>query len=85
MKIGAFTTTFDEVDWLRCIAPQLACFDLGVVIAGLRPIHWLLSSPPPSSPLSRLRTVTDEFGLKLIEADFGMQGFSHSGCSGVSR
>ena len=76
--IGAFTTTFDEVEWVRAIAPQLAVFDNAVVVGAATPIYWQLEGTP-TPPHAELQAICDEFGLSFIACEDRRGGVAQFG------
>src|SRR3990167_2780927 len=76
-RLGAFTTTYNELDWLDVIAPQLAMFDHSVVVLSTTPMNWYYpkspndhSTPPPKPDVARVRTLCKLYGIDLIIGEF---------------
>lgn len=76
IRLGAFTTTYDELDWLEAIAPQLAAFDHAVVVLSTTPMAWYLASGPdsperpPLPDVAHVRRLCSEHGFDLIVGEF---------------
>lgn len=66
MKIGAFTTTYDEVAWVKAIAPQLDVFDEKIVVAASSPLYWQLEGEAPEAPWQTMYDLCADRRLTLL-------------------
>lgn len=61
--IGAFTTLFREVEWLRACAPQLAVFDGVAVTVATCASNWLGPEPQPPARIEEVQELCKQHGF----------------------
>lgn len=76
MRIGAFTTFFDELEWVEAIAPQLDCFDHALLLQDPRPMRswWAegeFAHRAGADLLTRGRSLAEKHNFQYVARHMG--------------